>query len=357
MSVTNAQIANSIRVLFSHDNKFTFPTAFANRDDSRSFLSGRLREQEAELITVSDILGSGKTFLVTMVRNALESPDFKFVNDIAICGKVDPELFAQDEPIFVDEWDTKAEPEFIVQTLKMIEAAMLNRRSPIILMGDYTLRSDEMLKRLEAIAPVKSVPMEPLGPAFFNHALETRKVRVSENTGLPFIEHQIVSSEVRDAIVPNWPELTSANFREVFSTLTSMGEHDLSLDQSVGSGIDHVVMKRWLQRQASKLGRMKPAQRELLGAFSVHLKEVTGSKNLDLVRPFTTAELHTLAKSDLSLEDFHSEVLFGLAKDATFLASVGNPMIDEDALKYDKYPEPFLPGIGLRAEVMVSKYE
>jgi hypothetical protein len=344
--ITNKDIIDAALVLFAHTDAYNFPATFANRVDSRAFLSKRVGSRSPEITVISDILGTGKTFLLQMVQGELGLKDRRAL----ICGRVDPVSIATEEPVFIDEWDIKANPKRIIQTLDLVKAKMRTQAGPVVLLGDYTIKSDEFTGLLEEIAPTAYVPMEPLNPSFFQQAMNQRLARAAENLGKPFEGKPIISAELVAALVPDWPQQTSANFRDVFRVLTQMAQH-LEVRSDVDGRIGADEARSWLKTQAQT--GMSAEQERFYDAYIAHLQKLVREGGWEMIKPLSEKDLQAVTAFETKeTERFRIEISEPIARTPGLLSAMGHPQINFDGSVYHRFPGPYLPGIVSRLRVV-----
>ncbi|MFD1624578.1 hypothetical protein [Azospirillum griseum] len=331
MAFSNREIASLAGQIFAHTAAFQAPAMFANRDDSRQALASFLDpgRRDRRILLISDLLGSGKTFLMDLVIGQLQLAESKPL----ICGKNKPKVMAERArfgAIFIDEWDIKASPRTIVSALAALEEYLPEARVPMVLIGDNTLKGDGIRRRLGSSAEVHPIPMEQLNPAFFTLALDTRLEYTAKRREL----EPILAPELQAAIVPNWPQ-SVATFREVLSTLSQMAGHLPVNDEPCRMGEAEAV--KWLAELPMEgLGDRRIAfYRRYLDA----LRERGAG-----IAPMSLEELQALAPNERDQADFFREVVEPLARGG-LIGALGNPTFSEDGMEYFRYPGPYLPTV------------
>ncbi|WP_458325391.1 hypothetical protein [Roseobacter sp. A03A-229] len=322
-------------MIFAHTNAYNLPAAFANREDSREELRGKIeRLSGSSVILVSDILGSGKTFLVQMVMGELGLEDAAPL----IAGRTKASDFEGDTPKFIDEWDIKANPRRLRRTVtQMLEQK--NARAPLILMGDFTLRSANFRSMIEPLGAPDEIEMEQLNPKFFHLALNNRLARATGDEFDP--SQELISEEVLSALVPNWSE-TPANFRDVFKTLAQV---TYNLPQNYEPAfIDVSAVRPWVEKNRPTIE--KGPQSELFEALVVHFASEIRQGKWNETMPLSVSSLKKMITSE-DVDEFQSQVIEPFARSG-LLSSFGVPEISEDWKAYDRYPGPYLPGTFIR---------
>ncbi|MFZ1641921.1 MAG: hypothetical protein WAV07_10945 [Candidatus Contendobacter sp.] len=339
------EIVQYAETLFAHTDAYNFPALFANRSDSRAFVVERVQAKDPRVILVSDILGSGKTFLVNMVVNVLGQQN----NRTLLCGRIRPGDLGTSPLAIIDEWDIKANPKRFRQTLTLVKEVHAKSETTLILLGDFTLKSNGFRQAMGGEAALAYVPMEPLNPAFFNLAMKNRidRVRGTEDpTGAE--RERFIAPELQAALVPDWT-VTSANFRDVLKALLQMAGHLEPVDQ-VGM-IGEREAKAWLHEHAPQ--GMSEAQQRFYREFVVYLRGIVhDGGGWPAIRPMAEGTLKSdLGFANLSDEAFRLEVVEPLARSPGLVSAMGTPEVSEDGSYYDRFPGPYLPGTYTRLRI------
>jgi len=331
MAFSNREIASLAGQIFAHTAAFQAPAMFANRDDSRQALASFLDpgRRDRRILLISDLLGSGKTFLMDLVIGQLQLAESKPL----ICGKNKPKIMADRArfgAVFIDEWDIKASPKIIVSALAELETYLPEARVPVVLIGDNTLKGERMRQRLGSLAEVHPIPMEQLNPAFFTLALDTRLEYAAKRREA----EPILAPELQAAIVPDWPQ-SVATFREVLRTLSQMAGHLPVNDQPCRMG--EVEAGKWL----AGLPLDGLGERRL--TFYRRYLDALLERRADIA-PMRLEELQALVPGEQGQADFFKEVVEPLARGG-LIGALGNPIFSEDGTDYLRYPGPYLPTV------------
>lgn len=339
--LTNNQIISQSNALFAHDARFNLPTAFANRVETRDEFQKHLTNNK-NIIIVSDLLGSGKTFLTEMVQGNMNLPE----EGMLLCGRCkldDIKSRSHDDttPVFIDEWDIKANPKKMLETLAHIEIFCSESNQPLVLIGDYTLRSTNMQEQLKEFnRNVEILELEALLPDFLRLALRNRVVHAfkssiedvakynDEPTALEQEWINFIDAPLFNALVPNW-QVTPAVFRDVFRILSELSRYLTPDDSRCQIGKGHV--RSWLTKQPL---RINLEQRQFL------LRFIDGVKQKEEVNPYTSEQLCTMFGID-DISIFTKDIIEPLVRMGV-LVSMGKPYLQDG--KYIRYPEPYLPG-------------
>lgn len=349
MIFTNRQMIDTSPTIFAHTDAYNLPAMFANRFVSRRFLEEALTEGGARIVLISDILGSGKTFLMNMVQGKLGLADTKALS----CGRVSAAQLTTRDPVFIDEWDIKANPRRMVTTLSLVEAKLASDETagPVVLLGDLTLRHESFQERLRKLnVPLETVPMEPLDPGFFDLAMRNRLKRalvtlgiVEENVeAIPDQVSAVLDERLKVALVPEWTT-TSANFRDVFRALTEMAAL-VRVDDAAAS-VGEREARLWLDHDHVAPKGLSDDQSRFIAKFVDLLRNMIASSGWPAVRPFDAVVLQReCGFTDMTVDDFRSTVLDPICRAPSLLAAMGSPRLALDGSGYDRYAGPYLPG-------------
>lgn len=353
MIFTNRQMIDTSSTIFAHTDAYNLPAMFANRFSSRQFLEKTLKDGGRRIVLISDILGSGKTFLMNMVQGELGLADTKAL----ICGRVTAGQLATRAPVFIDEWDIKANPRRMVSTLSLVEAKLASDETagPVVLLGDLTLRHDGFQERLRAMnVPLEMVPMEPLDPGFFNLAMRNRLTRAFQTLQIGEADEaavtdralSILDERLEAALVPDWTT-TSANFRDVFRALTEMAAL-VRVDDAAAS-IGEREARLWLEHDHVAPKGLSDDQSRFITKFVDLLRSIIDRSGWSAIRPFDAVDLQRdCGFADMSVDDFRSAVIEPICRAPSLLSAVGAPRLALDGSGYDRYAGPYLPGIFTR---------
>jgi hypothetical protein len=163
--------------IFNNSTTYYFPGGFAKRSDTIGNLTECLSISSRGAVIVSDLLGAGKTFLINEIRRQLREPAGTEpipVTDPHFEVKVERAWREVRPPyIVIDEVDNKSKIGDLRNTLAAIAGFGIEREIPVVILGDYTLRSGRLNEFL-GIAEARLVPMGPLTREFFLTAVTAR---------------------------------------------------------------------------------------------------------------------------------------------------------------------------------------
>jgi hypothetical protein len=347
--ITNRQVIDSKEILFAHTDGYFFPDTFANRIKSREFLAHRLRTGEPSITVISDILGSGKSFLLQMAQSELGLDSVKTLR----CGEDDDAVAINTkDPVFIDEIDIKARPRRIKSTIESIRSKMNSHPSPLVLVGDYTLKNRDFELMLKDLGDVGYVPMEPLNPVFFDQAMQQRLGRVAKNLAVDTTGVEILESELKSALVPNWKVLTSANFRDTYCALYEMARY-LKNTNDKGQ-ITKIEAVQWVEKHSPTWAT--ELQSRFYQSYVKFLATRLAEGGWESVHPMQEDELRRLPGiGDVTKERFRLDVIEPMCKKFMVLSAMGEPSIDFGGTVYHRYPEPYLPGTLTRIKAAFGK--
>jgi hypothetical protein len=331
-ALTERQIALNRDRLFAWGQGINVPTPFANRLNAVNSLQSILKDAEQSkprrIICVSDLLGSGKTFLVNNVLNQLNA----MALDVRILS---PELQANlshdnkapyEHVQIVDEWDIKAPAWFWEKGLNALNENYNRWAGTYILVGDETLKCAFVQQRLTGMADVEYFDLEQLTQHFFFMALETRVADCFEGMKADsFLDAGLVN-----ALIPPWSK-TCATFRATFSVLEQVAQTLIPSDTACYLKRPHVA--QWMAQRPT---HMNPSSQKAAAAIIDHVRTNVGDMQI-----LSDEELGELIQLDCRSSDFE-DVRTALVR-AEYLQSVGTPQLEADG-KYQKRPAPYLPG-------------
>ncbi len=274
MAVTNKEIHERGGQLFAHGPSFQMPGTFANRIDSSKVLHDYLNSSTTQDIPIiSDLLGSGKSFLVDVVTGR-KYPDERITAlSIRKLRTEVPGDYGDLPLIILDEVDIKTPYRLIKMKLELIkEFLRANPDKRFLLVGDYTLRNEEkVLSILPSETKFKYVDLEELNKKFFIEALVPRihLYICGANVADPeeYTKHKetcdkepdFFEEEFLDFLLPN-TEPVVATFREVLTTCSDIyREVPIDTKKCEISGIEYEF---WLKKQAR--GRLDQSQENFL---------------------------------------------------------------------------------------------
>jgi hypothetical protein len=347
-TITNRDLVQSGSAIFDNTGSYAFKGAFANREVSTEFIVGSLQEGAPKTLIVSDLLGAGKTFLIEKIRQSYgEHPGTQPV-DITSADfyrKIKDKLEVKDKTgkltpfIVIDEVDNKSDLDDLRNALTELSDLRVSERVPIIVLGDYTLRSGR-LDEFVGIGEGKLVPMEQLTREFFVLSVSMRVKSVLNRADGDEELGSIFEDDFLRRLVPDL-EKPCATFRQTLQLLRELipllpGTTDAACFSLPLFG------KYWKDRVVPHLSERPRTAYVRLRNFVAEIQGGDPSRETLQLQPVSSIELaDIMGMKDMDIDDFIDLYLVPLVRKG-LLRYLGNPFEkgeDENA----RYPEPYLP--------------
>lgn len=322
--------------LFAHGQGFTVPSHFANRDESQEDLirfikAARDTSDSCRIYCVSDLLGSGKTFLLSTVLNKLQASS---VVPVSMSDGLEEGLSigaaSLENVRLTDEWDIKVDTFQEWSTaLEVVCTFARQFRGTLVIIGDRTLKCPFVKNKLEAVAIVKYVDLEPLSPIFFAKALAARLDAQFKEPTAPFIDEELL-----DLLVPDWSE-TGATFRSVLKILYELSQVMPNTKEPCAIGRQEV---------AGLLGAKIQPQSKFVNDVATVRKTIVDilRSNRGNFTSLSDAQVADILHEDPGAPKLH-EVITTLVRQQ-ILVPVGVPNLDDKTGTYHTIVGPYLPG-------------
>ena len=331
--ISNKTLINHAVQIFAHTAAYQFPALFANRETTFKQVKDLMDKtaREKQTIVISEGLGSGKTFLVDMIKH-----QHGLTAKLLRCGQFSlPEMeeAAGLGAVFVDECDIKTRPQAIKKTMKHAAAYLGKQKAPLFLIGDYTLRDKTLLAPLEQHSQVTVLELEPLNPKFLFLAMTSRIRHVLQSK----FDKTIFDPELIRHLTPDW-KITPADFRKVLQILMELS-HRLPVDDA-DCLIGAREVKSWLSSRNSK-GMSHARQKAMERYYDWLGKQKPGETEL---KTQEEEELRSLMDPEGNFDDagFSREILQPLARGGA-LRSMGIPTFEGNS--FNRHPAPYLPSV------------
>ena len=331
--ISNKTLINHAEQIFAHTAAYQFPALFANRETTFAQVKGLMDKaaREKQTIVISEGLGSGKTFLVDMIKH-----QHGLTAGLLRCGQFSlPEMeeAAGLGAVFVDECDIKTRPQAIKKTMEHAAAYWNKQKAPLFLIGDYTLRDETLLAPLKQCSQVTVLELEPLNPEFLFLAISNRIGHVLQ---IDFDE-TILAPELVRHLTPDW-KTTPADFRGVLRILMELS-YKLPVDDA-DCLIGAREVKSWLSSRNSE-GMSQVRQVAMERYYDWLGEQNPGETEL---KPQGEEELRSLMDPEGNFDDagFSREILQPLARGGA-LRSMGIPTFEGNSFK--RHPAPYLPSL------------
>lgn len=334
--LTERDVSLSSSRLFAWGQGIQVPTPFANRELSVAALHALFRsasDSRTRIVCVSDLLGSGKTFLINKVRNDLSGTGPPV---LMLSGSLYSALVRASPPEYesiriVDECDVKATSNMWWSGIEAIKSFLKDWRGTIVLIGDQTLRSDAVRNSLTELADVDYVELDPLTRDFFVLALQTRVADCFNNeSAMPFIDEGLIV-----ALIPHWSSPV-ATFRSTFSILEQVARRMVPSARRCFIGRD--LVEEWLVEHGSVLNN---AAAKVAAQRLVELARSAG-EDLEPLDDISLAEYLSLNPGSSAFD----EAVLALHR-AGFLFGAGIPELSRSG-DYKKIRPPYFPDLQAR---------
>jgi hypothetical protein len=181
--ILEKDIVRTAESLFANTSSYYFNGGFANRESTKKELSRIVdrmsnRDSGVDSIAISDLLGSGKTFLIQELRDRIGSNPATAPTEISRDTFLDDlaNRVSQNPPfVVIDEVDNKTPRIEVLEKLRRASEIVNPRegiRAPVVVLGDYSLKDQRIWTALGRSQ--KFLPLEPLDSRFFLLALTLR---------------------------------------------------------------------------------------------------------------------------------------------------------------------------------------
>jgi hypothetical protein len=367
----NSTVQESKEQIFAHDRAWNLPGLFANRIDERKELteelSRSLKDNSPCLLTISELLGSGKSFLLDMILAEFGIYE-KMILTIQDLGKCENKSQAENllksyldklqtvisenqentrTPfIIVDEVDIKY-PQYpnMSKGVGYLSDFLKEKPIPLILSGDYILQNEQLVGLLP-ITP-KRIKLKELDRKFFDEAIQKRVVKF---TNEEYSADSFLTPDLSETLFPLTRQKIST-FRETLKYLSEMVEYlPYNNEECIISGKE---AKQWISDRVGPPMFLKgQANQKVFYEWLVNLLNDKYPRGKGM-QPMSTLNFLDACEFNEKLNelDFEDNVLIPLAQ-VNWLISLGKPYFDERRKRFIRYPPPYLPSILtlLRAE-------
>jgi len=337
--ITNKDVLMKSIQLFAHGPAYQDMSMFVDREKSKQEFSECTKNPSvSRLVIVSDLLGSGKTFLIDVATRFFTEK----VDPILIRRLNESELTSRSQAPFIviDEIDIKTPYKITEKNLKLADTMLCEISKMLVLVGDYMLRNEKVLSMISHINEKAFVKLEPLDVRFFLQATKARVKRFLEVDD----EIELFDPDLLDFLVPR-TEIGIATFREVLSILQGVVQ-ELPYDTGKCC-ISGREVSSWFKKKikvALDLEEKRVFYRWLMSYIREDYEK--GRQNRSYVmKTLETSILRELCpigniKSD---EEYEQMILKPFAA-VNILKSLGIPFGKGEGLM-DRYPSPYLPSV------------
>lgn len=347
--ITNKDLKTCKEQLFSFSASYQVP--FYGREKTIEEMESLTEGLKyGQVITISQPLGTGKTFLVNyMINNGkIDVPagsSFLTIRGIA----EDPEVMDDfpGDTLVVDEADIKTPVKKLTKGLEKLAEYLNGNERKAILLGDYSLRNPKISGCLEHAVPL--LHFEDIDKKFLKGVLEQR---FRHFLSLEEFEiDQVMEPELLDYLAPDWMKSVNS-FRGIFSLLQKI----VADEESVRYNGEKAYLTMEIFRDFLCRGhdlQLNNDQKRFWDFLCEYLREMYPKGN-GITSGFTDTELYELAKNNgISMDEntFQEEVLYPLAT-ADLLVSTGIPEYITESGKFVRRPAPYVPSLRMLLSVL-----
>ncbi|GFI28581.1 hypothetical protein IMSAGC012_03713 [Lachnospiraceae bacterium] len=347
--ITNRDLKACKEQLFSYSAAYQVP--FYGREKTIEEMQGLTDGlKPRQVLTISQPLGTGKTFLVNYMINNQRIPvpagsTFLTVKGIA----EDPEIM-EDFPgdtLVVDEADIKTPVKKLRKGLKLLAEYLDENECKAILLGDYSLRNPAISGCLKYTVPL--LHFEDIDQAFLRGVLEQRFKHFLDLED--FQIDQVMEPELIDYLAPEWMKSVNS-FRGIFSLFQKIVADDRYVRYNGEAAYLTIETFRDFLCQDQTL-QLDQNQKKFWDMLCEYLREMYPKGN-GIATGFTDTELYELAKNSgisMSEQTFKEEILYPFAA-VDLLASTGIPEYIIESKEFVRRPAPYVPSLRLLLSVL-----
>jgi hypothetical protein len=333
--------------VFSYTAAYQPP--FYNRNISRQeMVDKRKMLEQFQVICISQPLGTGKTFFADELIRQKElelSKGERFLTAKEIAQNPNVLEVTQGD-IVVDECDIKTSWKDLRTALEILSTHLANTRRSAILIGDFSLRNNELATLLVNKTYLES--FEPLNTKFLEGVISSRvKVFIPEINFESFSVDKLIEPDFMALLTPEWMN-NGNSFRRVFSFLQNLAAE---LPQNNNPCTFTLPMA---YEYLNKVEFEDDKQEEFFNLLLefIRYKHPNG---IGIGDGFFDETLFELAH-ELDFEDMDEfrEVILDYFTQFGYLDSLGIPYYDYDVKKHIRRPEPYVPSLEFMIRVMME---
>lgn len=340
--ITNKDLKLCNEQLFSYSAAYQVP--FYGREKTIEEMQTLTEGLKAgQILTISQPLGTGKTFLVNYMINNQKIDVPVGTAFLTIKGIAEEPEEMEDFPgdtLVVDEADIKTPAKKLIKGLKVLAEYLSENNRKAILLGDYSLKNPNISGCLEHTVPL--LHFEDIDKKFLRGVLEQRFRHFLELDD--FQVEQVMDPELLDYLAPDWMKPLNS-FRGIFSLFQKIVADEryvrYNSDQAyltIEAFHDFLCSGQELQ--------FSTEQRKFWDMLCEYLKEMY-PKGSGITSGFTDTELYELAKNNgISMDgnDFKEKILYPFAA-TDLLVSTGIPAYFAESNEFVRRPAPYVPSL------------
>jgi len=347
--ITNKDLKTCNEQLFSYSSAYQVP--FYGRDKTIEEMQTLTKELESgQVLTISQPLGTGKTFLVNNMINKQQINVPVGISFLTVRGIAEEPESMDDFPgdtLVVDEADIKTPVKKLMKGLGLLADYLNENDRKAILLGDYSLRNPDISGCLQHTVPLlhfedidKNFLRGVLGQRF-KHFLSLEESQID----------QVVEPGLIDYLAPDWMKSVNS-FRGIFSLFQKIVADDKCVRyNSEKAYLTIEVFHDFLCRDQDL--QLDKNQRKFWEALCEYLREMYPGGN-GITSGFADTELYELAKNrGISMDEntFKEEILYPFAA-ADLLVSTGIPEYIAESGKFVRRPAPYVPSLRMLLSVL-----
>lgn len=347
--ITNKDLKTCNEQLFSFSAAYQVP--FYGREKTIEEMQILTEGLElGQVLTISQPLGTGKTFLVNYMMNNQKIDVPVGSSFLTIRGIAEEPEAMDDFPgdtLVVDEADIKTPVKKLMKGLGLLADFLNKKERKAILLGDYSLRNPNISGCLEHMVQLKH--FEDIDKNFLKGVLEQRFkyfLNLEE-----FQVDQVLEPGLLDYLAPDWMKSVNS-FRGIFSLFQKIVADDRCVRYNSDEAYFTVeVFRDFLCRNQDL--QLDENQRRFWEVLCEYLREIYPKGN-GITSGFTDTELYELAKnSGICIDEnaFKGEILYPFAA-SDLLVSTGIPEYLAESREFVRRPAPYVPSLRLLLSVL-----
>lgn len=344
--ITCSQLKQACPQVFTYSAQYQAP--FYGREASIHEMQKKTAAlQPGQSLIVSQPLGTGKTFLINYLISTGKICVPRGIEFLTARGIAENSSTLDRFPgdiLVVDEADIKTTFKKLTKAMDTLQAFLNRSGKKAIVVGDYTLRNQQMLQHLHH--PEMIQEFEPLDRDFLRGALLARfKNFLREYIDPDFTVEDVIDPALLEMLTPDWM-LQVNSFRGVFSLLQSVVRNDMLIRYNSSRAYLELSMVIEHLNNYDEDSFDTEEQGRFLKLLRVYIQEVY-PKGSGIMRGFTLEELYQLADSDgmeIKYDAFAEEILYPLAQGG-YLVSTGIPTYENG--QFIRRPLPLVPSLKL----------
>lgn len=347
--ITNKDLKKCNEQLFSYSASYQVP--FYGREKTIEEMQTLTKELEGgQVLTISQPLGTGKTFLVNYMINNRKIDVPVGSSFLTIRGIAEEPEMMDDFPgdtLVVDEADIKTPVKKLTKGLGALAKYLNANKRKAILLGDYSLKNPKISGCLQHTVPL--LQFEDIDKSFLKGVLEQRFKHFLDLK--EFQIDQVMEPELLDYLAPDWMKSVNS-FRGIFSLFQKI----VADEKSVRYNGEQAYLRTEVFRDFLCRGhdlQLNENERKFWDILCEYLKEMYPKGN-GITSGFTDTELYELAKNNgISMDEntFKGEILYPFAA-ADLLVSTGIPEYISESGDFVRRPAPYVPSLRLLLSVL-----